>query len=264
MKKLIILIFIFSSLSVYSQNNSKYHLGSAKTLSGNIYVLSCFISDNYNRWTAEEKQQMVNKQHNAQDWLKKQAANYGVTVNFEGGSFGFDSDIKIDNINYGTGSGAEDVNILTTVFKKIGYSSNLSFYDWVLNNTNCKNTFVNFFIKGQGRSYSIAYESELMNKERFFVECTVVYKEYWGGLEMYEASMAHEILHLFGAWDLYETFQQSKEKELRARQYFPNSIMLRTTYNINELMVDEVTAWLIGWNNNPRDWREYEWYNPSP
>ena len=259
MKKLILIILIFTSFTVYSQN-SKYHLGSAKTLTGNIYVLACFISDYNNQWTDSEKQVMINKLHNTQSWLKKQAANYGVTVDFDGGNFGFQNDIKIPNINYGTGSGAEDVNILTTVFKEIGYSSNLAFYDWVLKNTKSKNTFVIFFVKGQGRSYSIAYESELMNKEKYFVECAVLYNQYWGGLEMYEASMAHEILHLFGAWDLYETFQQSKEKELRARQYFPNSIMLRTTYNINELMVDELTAWLIGWNNTQQSW--YEWFKP--
>ena len=260
MKKLFLFIFIFPLLTVYSQNNSKYHLGSAKNFLGNIYVLSCFISDNYNQWTPEEKQYMFNKLYNTQDWLKKQAANYGVTVNFEGGNFGFSNDIKIDNINYGTGSGAEDINILTTVFNKIGYAGNLDFYNWVLDNTNCQNTFVVFFVKGQGRCYSVAYESELMSKERFFVECCVVYNEYWGGLEMYEASMAHEILHLFGAWDLYETFQQSREKEEKARQYFPDSIMLRTAYNINELMVDELTAWLIGWNNTQKDY--YEWFKP--
>ena len=261
MKKLILLILIFTSLTVYSQNNSKYHLGSAKNLLGNIYVLSCFISDNNNQWTPQEKQQMINKLHNTQNWLKKQAANYGVTINFEGGNFGLSNDIKIGNINYGTGSGAEDINILTTVFRKIGYSSNLGFYNWVLDNTNCKNTFVVIFVKGQGRSYSIAYESELMDKERFFVESCVIYNQFWGGLALYEATFAHEILHLFGAWDLYETFQQTKEKEERAKNLFPNSIMIQVRENIDTLYVDELTAWLIGWHNTPKNY--YEWFNPK-
>jgi len=29
-------------------------------------------------------------------------------------------------------------------------------------------------------------------------------------------------------------------------------ILLITSYNINDLNIDEVTAWLIGWNNVPK------------
>ncbi|MCL2138506.1 MAG: hypothetical protein FWH41_03125 [Treponema sp.] len=260
MKKAVLIFLIFASIKIYAQNSSQYQLGSAKILKGNIYVLQCFVSDYNNKWTQEEKNEASSKLYAAQNWLQKQASNYGTTVNFQGGSFGFAEDIKLEYVNYGTGSGREDINVLTTVFKKIGYVKNLDFYDWVQNNTNCENALVVIYVKGEGRSYSIAYESEFMDKEKYFTETCVVYNKYWGGLEMYEASIAHEMLHLFGAWDLYETFQQSREKEQRARQYFPNSIMLRTSYNINELMVDELTAWLIGWNNTAQGW--YEWFKP--
>ena len=74
------------------------------------------------------------------------------------------------------------------------------------------------------------------------------------------SGIAHEILHLFGAWDLYENYMQSKAIEELALYLFPNSIMLRISQNINELIIDPVTAWLIGWNKNPESW--YEAFNP--
>lgn len=37
--------------------------------------------------------------------------------------------------------------------------------------------------------------------------------------------------------------------------------MLKTSYNINELSIDSLSAWLIGWNQNPKDW--YETFRPK-
>ena len=263
MKKLLFLLlltqFFVTPFLAHSQNN-KYHLGSARVLAGNIYTLACFVSDNNNEWTRQEKFKIYQKLYNAQDWLKNQALKNEITLNFEGGNFGFDKDIKLDYIDYGTGSGREDINVLTTVFKKIGYTSNLNYYNWVLNNTNSQNTYVAIFVKGQGRSYSVAYTSELMDREKYFIECAVLYHQYYGGLGLYEATIAHEILHLFGAWDLYETFQQTRENDELAKKMFPDTIMRRITLNINDLYVDEVTAWLVGWNNIEKDW--YEGFKP--
>lgn len=61
-----------------------------------------------------------------------------------------------------------------------------------------------------------------------------------------------------GHGEAYKTFSQTEEKEKRARELFPNSIMLRTSYDIDELNINKLTAWLIGWNDKPENW--YDWF----
>ena len=54
----------------------------------------------------------------------------------------------------------------------------------------------------------------------------------------------HELYHLFGAMDLYQNDEVAKA----AVRYFPNSIM---QYSGEDLRVDELTAYLMGWTDYP-------------
>jgi hypothetical protein len=115
-------------------------------------------------------------------------------------------------------------------------------------------------MKGKGNGYAMPFSSN-MNSEKHFVEGAILYEKYLGNGDLASSSIAHEILHLYGSWDLYKTFAQTQDREDKARKLFPNSVMLRTSYNIKELNIDEVSQWLIGWNDSPKDW--YEWFKPK-
>ena len=222
----------------------------------------CFVSGPDDVWNKKEKIQTLKKLKESLLWLKKQALRYNVSVNFDAkGVYWLNKDIKLPHIPRGTGSGNEPVDWVQKVLSTVGYSSNLDFIAWVNKNTDCTNTQVLIFVKGEGRSYAIPTTTK-HNKERYFVEGTVIYEKYYSGREKPSAPIAHEILHLYGAWDLYETFRQSAENAQRAKKRFPNSIMLRSAVNnINILEVDEVSAWRVGWNTNPKDW--YTTFKPN-
>ena len=262
-KHFLLLHFLFNSLFViFPQNSQIQNYGSAKSLEGNVYVLVCFISNSNNSWSYNEKVNWFAKYYEAANWLKDQALKYNVTVNFQGGNFGLNADIKLD-YGYGSGSGNEDVTIVSEVLKEIGYRDSITFYNFIINNTNCNNVLVLIAAKGKGRSYAIAYEfdtEDLQYRELHFMEGVMLYELNEDGNDAPSSGIAHEILHLFGAWDLYENFMQSKAIEELALYLFPNSIMLRISQNINELIIDPVTAWLIGWNKNPESW--YDIFNP--
>ena len=114
----------------------------------------------------------------------------------------------------------------------------------------------NFFFKKDGISYSLPYEKHL--DEKFYLEGMAIYHQFDPKTPQCRACIAHEILHLFGAWDFYNSFHTTKAHEDRARRDYPNSVMLRTSYNIYELNIDPVTAWRIGWTETePRDARYY-------
>ena len=65
--------------------------------------------------------------------------------------------------------------------------------------------------------------------------------------------IAHEFLHLFGAWDLYiSPFDKGillKHKKKKAMKNFPNEIMAYThKRNIDSLNISQLTRYLIGWD----------------
>jgi len=241
-------------------NADKWRAGSANILADSIYTLSCFVSGPDDAWTQNEKKDMADKLNSATQWLKEQALKYEINLYFQNGYYGSKEDIKLPVIERGTASGNERVDWVSLVLKAIGYKSNLDLYDWVLKHTNCRNLQVIMFVKGIGNGYALPY-SNVMDKELYFVEGAILYEKYLDGRELAFSSIVHEIIHLYGGWDLYKTFDQSQDREDKARKEFPNSIMLRTSYDINELDIDEINAWLIGWNSNPKAW--YDWYRPK-
>jgi hypothetical protein len=254
-----LLFFVFCLFNVSGQTVEEWRAGSAFHLSGNVYTLSCFVSGPDDEWTNSEKLAVFDKLNEATAWIKNQAKKYNITVNFEGGSYGFEKDIKLEKIERGIASGKEKTDWVDTVLRNIGYSRTIDLYNWVKANTICENVQIIIFVKGFGNGYAVAF-AERYNKELYFVEGAILYENHWNGVGLLSSSIAHEILHLYGAWDLYKTFEQTQDREDKARELFPDSIMLRVSYNIDDLYVDEVTAWLVGWNTDPKPW--YSWFNP--
>lgn len=67
----------------------------------------------------------------------------------------------------------------------------------------------------------------------------------------YPSEIAHNLLHLYGAADLYKTPFRKSEKKIRlAEELFPNEIM-QDPYarNITRLEISDFTKYLIGWTD---------------
>lgn len=228
----------------------KKNQGSAKILSGNTYVL--LIYTGAGRWEKKKYDEFFIKVLEAQRWLTQQAKRYGKSLSFVNGCFGNPNPIDFD-IASGTGSGNESVDYVWELMKKIGYQRPLDFAKWAKEKADCDNALVMVVVDQAGRDYAISYDTT-NDKEKYYLEGAVLYTRYLDGREICSASIAHEICHLFGAVDLYQTFKQTKENEALARKLYPNDIMLRTSYNINELVIDEMTAWFVGLSHNEKKW----------
>jgi hypothetical protein len=65
------------------------------------------------------------------------------------------------------------------------------------------------------------------------------------------AVIAHEFLHLFGAWDLYitpfDTKRSAIKKKKQAMELFPNEIMAFAYKDIDSLEIGQFTKYAIGW-----------------
>ena len=64
------------------------------------------------------------------------------------------------------------------------------------------------------------------------------------------ASYAHEVLHSFGAGELYFPFDRTDDRRKRAAHLFPNDIMRRVDRNLASLRIDAFTAYRIGWTDD--------------
>jgi len=248
--------------SVSAQNNDKWRAGSAYALTGKVYVLSVFIATVDNDWSKDDKLKAFQIQREACAWLQTQANIYEQKLSFEEGTFGLSKTLFFDEIAFGQGSGKESVDWVGKVLRKAGYKKNMDFYTWVKKNTTCTQATVLIYANLHGVSYAIACSNE-MDKEMYFNEGCLIFSHYdqKKTMPLCAATIAHELLHVFGAWDLYTTFAQSSEKEKKARQIYSNDIMLRTSYAINELSVGTLSAWLIGWRV-PEE-KGFNWFRPK-
>jgi len=235
----------------------KWQAGSAVKLQGISYMLTVFISES--DWDYREKCSIYERIYEARKWLVNEASRYGKYISFIGGHYGLNNNIILDDIPVGTGSGNEPTDIVTKVLKKIGYVNSLQFFEEVKKRKKCENVFALIVANKSGRGYAIPF-AHGFNKETYFLEGTILYENNFGSKIM-SAEIAHEILHLFGAWDLYTNYLQSNDRELKARQLFPDDIMLRTSRNIYDLKIDKLTAWLVGLTDYKEDW--YEWFKPK-
>ncbi len=243
-----------------SQNNDRWRAGSIKNLSGDVTALVCFIQEENNKWTDVEKDQALANVNVSNSWLEEQAGRYDVLLNIKTVVLNDGVPLEFMNINNGRGTGKERVDWVYRVLIKEGYKNSKQAYRKLKRKYHSKQLLVIVMTKEYGRSYSMRYASGY-NKKKYFTEGMIYYISYQENASTPAASIAHEVLHLCGAWDLYTTYAQTSERQSKASELFPNDIMFRVDHNISSLNVDALTAWLVGWNTEEHD--IFEWFRPA-
>jgi hypothetical protein len=233
MKYLILVTSILYALNSPAQNMDKWRAGSANELSGKIYILSIFITTKKEKWTYEDKTDLIACQLKAQDWLISNASHYGVDISFENGFYGVKNDLYVDKIKGIDQLYENRLDWVNSILTTIGYSSPLEFLDKLKFTKDCSNALAIIYANEKGRSYAVPYNTD-MNKTKYFFEGCVCYRYSQGHL-LCSATIAHEILHLFGAWDLYyEKGRYDKKKANKAWELYPKDIMGQNPCDIND------------------------------
>lgn len=197
-KKLIlffVLFFCFQSLFADSDS-----LGSGKKLDGNIVVISIFADDKNSNWGEDRihpySQTILNYMQIATKWIYKNVRSYGVSPNFifdffrNGGIYyrtKFDIDLTSETGRDNAVWNYIDTKIDLDWIKKTYKTDNFFFIVYV--NTEAHNSVASTtrrFYPNMLFPYEIIY----MNRYRDFVESS-------------PSIFAHEILHVFGARDLF-------------------------------------------------------------
>lgn len=226
--------------------------GSAKYLDGSTVLVSLFIEDPESSWTLEDKELVMSKLNLVNEFLVEEGNSYGKTVNLiydinEHPDLSYtvsyseviddSDDSSFDLLDYITEY--IDDNIPTQELLA-SYNVESIAYMCFLNKEGVSYTFP--YYEGDGRIYY--YETCYM-----FLKCDGEYEP--------PSVYAHEILHLFGARDLYASNQTdgiTKDFVQYIEESYPNEIML-TTYdadwnNVQDHITNDltdITAYFIGW-----------------
>lgn len=238
-------------------------VGSARRLSGNVCVIYLFVGTSESRWSQEEIEATAEKLYAAEDWLKAEALRYGKKVEFRNYS------VKrqlIDNNIPASPFQPEAVGYPKSVLRRFGYTSNRDLRDIITRKTGCHQFLVLVFARMAGRCYASAVNRNMSRggAGRDMPECCMLYQTSDDtGRDLQVGRIAHEMLHLFGAWDFYAVSPDDKARSTRAAGLFPTSIMLRSYGDISQRTIDPLTAWLVGLSRKEEEWYK-ELMPPQP
>lgn len=224
---------------------SSYGLGSAAFLKGRNILVSLFVTTPESGWTDREQEAVLQKIGVAVDYIEGQAKQYDVSTELIY-DWSSQRDLKVEAktdfpIN-------EDVDFVDRLDEEIAYwfEQKIS-YEKLLEAYDAEGIATCVFVNNAGISYAIVYDGTDNVKESLILFTGDYYNH---GKEETAAAYAHEILHVFGAHDLYEDAEFTREVTDYVADTYPNEIMLTVsgsgTGKITQI-ISPVTAYHLGW-----------------
>lgn len=240
-----------NELSLLLQTRGEgYQLGTNCDLQGDVVVHLFFVNDEESQWDQDTITQITDKQILlGLDYLEKEAARYGVTLNFSVDSHTTGSKTGTPIVYEGKISKGKEhtVDIPSKIAGQFGYESGGVMYADLQGQVAGQETIWLFLVNKDGVSYARKqYEGDFY---RPTLEFGVIFERYLN--EKYDmddnthraATVAHEILHLYGAIDMYTPADLKKI----LKPIYPKDIMLLDYHNIADMTVGPYTAYSVGW-----------------
>ena len=256
----------YSSSDMDLSDDAQFPFGSCKMLDGKLVLVSIFANDATSSWdfaNSEEDVNMLNRMATQTrigcDWIEQQAAAYGRNVEII-------SDFNADNELYyqmTINADLDDNQYHIDETKGYIYMELGGVGEHLMEKYDADNICFAFYLNKPASSQMTSVAYEYLGQDMMMdlpYEC-VFYAAHVCGEEQGPAMYAHEILHCFGAPDLYmantsiEPICISQEFSDYCRENYINEIMFSNydVYNScinNEAVTNEltdITAYYLGW-----------------
>ena len=222
-----------------------------QSLIDEVYLLTLFVDTEVDYWEDDEIDYYLEELEKSQSWIYDQAFQYQKSLEFINDYFSDSNElIYLKNLNY-----IQLRHLLPDIMSELGYDDFNSFLDRNSFDFERQKLKILLFVKNNSRSHAYNYWS---NES---VDIAIVYCKHTSGTYTDKYVIAHELLHQFGAWDLYYGESQNRENAVSASALYPYSIMGNTFSNKSKLNVDKLTSWRIGWHNNVEE--EFMTFDPK-
>jgi len=226
---------------------SSYGLGSASFLKGKNILVSMFVTTPESGWSEAEKKEMLNKVGVAANYIEAKAADYDTQVTLcydytEHPSLYTEAVVDFC-IN-------EETDFIDRLDEEIArwFEEKID-YDALLTEFEGEGIATMVLVNNPGISYAIVYDGTDNVKESLVLFSGDYYNS---GRDEKPITYAHEILHLFGAHDLYEEAEFTSEVTEYVKKAYPEEIMLTVTGSGNTdaaitAELSPITAYHLGW-----------------
>ncbi len=247
---------------VIDETRKGYNNGSCYNMEKDLCYFIVHLDDQESSWNETEKSKfMENKFLVSLNYLSRKASEYSVTLCTEYEIYPADNNTKV------TYNGIVDTDVVTNgiqsdilnqIAKAMGYSSPDEMDSSLKNEMNVNQIAYLFVLNKDGRSYKYSYITDDSKKIEFCVFFDDTIK---ANANTCCSTIAHEILHLFGAEDFYDPYGEMPQREKLAKQLYPDDIMLTLVNNVNDAKIGSYTAYSIGWINTlPEECNVDEWW----
>ena len=254
-----------SSSEPYDPYRPQYDVGTSKQLEGDVFTLLIFLDDYESSWTYDEANAFIQEKYfPAENWLCNQANGWGTSINFTSGYYGTDATIRILYTGIvGDFNGNLNNDIMEQISAYLGFMDKESMHQWMSEYAGTDNIAYVVVVDKPGRSYAMM---DCYNDGYEYMEYAMLFNQpLYVGDWVYDCSpstVAHEMLHTFGAEDFYAEGDQRNGRARLASAYYPYGIMYQTYYNINYNYVDHFTAYTVGWTDStPNVCYDDNWWN---
>lgn len=225
--------------------------GSARTLDGKQLSMLVFVDvEGVEPWTVEEKRRVTRTVERSHEWLEGEAARYGSRVQFEHVTL---KDTRASRQEVArSASSSTNLRVVKRAMKQLGSD----WFDEMTRQHGVDGVHLIVLPNVDGRSFAWGHYWSTSN----IPDATFVYLEDREHPELQLSVIAHEVLHLYGADDLYTenprlsaqvmgTLLPQVSDEVRRR--WPKSVMLSSGRNVHYIdrYVDPFNAWMVGWTD---------------
>jgi len=246
---------------------SRFDLGTSRQLSGECTVVLFFISDDESRW---EKDAVLSFTERivipALSYLENEAQKFGLSLSFSVKRYAAGLSPQIDPVYHGTVNrdlrlSGSTKDIPRQMASLLGYGDEMELRRAMIRQWNANESiFPIMLLNKSGTAYA---RPQISGEVVDHWEHVVLFADglqdpegLWKIHSDRSAATAHEILHLFGAEDFYVP----EERLLWAEKHYREDIMLLDSYRIEKLSVGKVTAYQLGWiDQPPEEMNEIPW-----
>ena len=229
-----------ASLGLKSNQASKRDAGSASVFAGSSLIYQVFLSDKTCSWTESQKETVLRNMDQALGFIVRQSHHYGVKVSFqqeEAREVVFDGVVPTSTF--------VDPKWTEQVIESLNHGSGNELVAQLRRQYQVDHVLLCLHVNKPALSYNLAHYDGVDGT--YSAERMVCFTRYPDGRATAAATYSHEILHLFGAGDLYFPYDEGRQRKDQARRLFPDDVMRRVDYDISRLVVGPFTAFRVGW-----------------
>jgi hypothetical protein len=209
----------------------------ANKLLGEITTVHIFVSTLGNEWSRTDKDKVKKVINAGHTFLTRRGSEQGKVVKFHASYVGDMTDVVVEKLPRSFEYGNDPDFRSDGLAKHLGFSNQGELLKFTRDNSPSREVVFFVWVNGKGRSYAMFPFGEDLRRSIVFYNSPAL-----------EFTYAHELLHMFGAPDLYEE-QAGAFLATNIDIFYPNDIMHASSYDINKLDIGLITASYIGWTD---------------